>query len=46
MKTATVRTDNTGYWVAKCDDTGDVIYRGRSELEAYKVANFNGYLCG
>ena len=46
MKTATVYKDKTGYWVAKADDTGKKLGEGlyNTELEAYKAANFYGYL--
>lgn len=45
MKKATVGRDRTGYWAAWCKDTGKMIggYQD-SELDAYRVANSNGYL--
>lgn len=45
MKEAIVCKDSTGYWVA-IDVKTDRIIGGyvKSELEAYKRANFNGYI--
>jgi len=45
MKEAMVFKNQSGYWVAECRNTRRVIYKGGSELEAYKTANFEGYLC-
>lgn len=44
-KTAVVYIDKTGYWVAIADDTGQRIGGlHRTELDAYKAANYSGYL--
>ncbi len=44
-KTATVGKERSGYWAAIDDKTGHRIGGLQdSELDAYKVANANGYL--
>ncbi len=44
MKTAIVRIDKTGYWVVIDDNGNQVGGLHSTELEAYKAANYNGYL--
>ena len=45
MKEAIVYKDQTGYWVAEDWNTGKKIGGFKnSELEAYKAANYHGYV--
>ena len=44
-KKATVCKDKTGYWVAIAHDTGEKLGGlHNSELDAYKAANWAGYV--